>query len=316
MSGALRVVFAGSPEVSVVSLEELSNRFAVPLVVTQPARPKGRGRRPLPTPLHARAMELGLEVMTAADINAADSLERIRAAKPDIIVVVSFGQILKTSALKAAPLGCVNLHFSLLPRLRGAAPVPWAIIRGEEETGVSIMQMTRGMDEGPVYAQQVESIRPDDTAAALYERLSLRGARLLTQTLPKIAQGSLKAWPQDDSMATMAPKITRADTALKWFLSAREVDRRIRGLAGQREAYAFFEREKPLRVIFHMSAVAEGESAGAGIAARGPAGELLVGCGSGVVEVVEIQAQGRRRLCGRDFANGLHISGGERFLNG
>lgn len=316
MSDRLRVVFIGSPLVSVVSLEALAERFDVPLVVTQPDRRKGRGRHRLPTPVRARAEELGLDVLTAADINTPQVLSRIKSVSPDVQVVVSFGQILKRPALEAAPLGCVNLHFSLLPELRGAAPVPWAIIRGHERTGVSIMRMNAGMDTGPVYACQSTAILPVDTAASLYERLARMGANLLADSLPGIARGETAPEPQDDSQATWAPKITRTDAALDWTRSAAEVDRRIRGLAGQGEAFAFFERTKAVRVILHMSAVAEATSSGAGIAARGAGGELLVCCGEGVVEIVEIQAQGKRRLSGRDFANGYHITGGERFLNG
>lgn len=316
MSDRLRVVFIGSPLVSVVSLEALAERFDVPLVLTQPDRRKGRGRHRLPTPVRARAEELGLDVLAAADINTPEALCRIESASPDVQVLVSFGQILKRHVLEAAPLGCINLHFSLLPELRGAAPVPWAIIRGHERTGVSIMRMSAGMDEGPVYARESTAILPVDTAASLYHRLARMGADLLADSLRAIARGEIAPEPQDDSRATWAPKITRADAALDWTRSAAEVDRRIRGLEGQREAFAFFERKRPVRVIFHMSAVVEAAGAGAGIAARGAGGELLVGCGAGVVEVIEIQAQGKRRLSGRDFANGYHVTGGERFVNG
>jgi len=316
VSDRLRIVFAGSPWVSVFSLDAMVGSFEVPLVVTQPDRRKGRGRHVLPTPVRARAVELGLEVLASGDINSQAAVSRIKAARPDALVVVSFGQILGRPLLEAAPLGCINLHFSLLPKLRGAAPVPRAIMGGLSETGVSIMRMTRGMDEGPVYARESEAILPIDTAATLYERLALLGAGLLERTLPAIAAGQIEPEEQDHSQATYAPKITAADAALDWSRPAAQVDRRIRGLAGQREAFAFFGREKPVRVIFHMSALAEGESPGPGVAARSPGGGLLVGCGEGMVEVVEIQAQGRRRLSGREFANGYHITGGERFLNG
>ncbi len=309
----LRVVFLGSPEPAVVSLNALAERFEIPLVVTQPDRRKGRGRKVLPTPVRRRAEELGLPVLAVRDVNGAEVVERIRAAGGDVLAVVSFGQILKKAVLAVPPLGCLNLHFSLLPELRGAAPVPRAIMTGLPRTGVSVMRVTARMDAGPVYAREEEPIGAGDTAGDLYERLSARGARLFVETLAAAAEGTITPRRQDESRATYAPRITRTDTPVDWTRCAVEVDRKIRGLSGQLAAFAFFHGERETRVNFHRSLPAEGDSPGPGVAARSGAGGLLVGCGEGLVEILEIQAEGRGRRSGEEFANGYHIKGGELF---
>ena len=311
-----RVVFMGSPAMAVAALEALAAGFAVPLAVTQPDRPSGRGRRLAATAVHTRADELGIPVLATADVNAPECVAILKGTEADAVVVVSFGQILKRHVLGVSRCGCVNVHFSLLPELRGAAPVAWAIIRGLRETGVSLIQMTARMDAGPVIAQAREPVREDDTASALSERLGALGARLLGEVLGAYLAGGTKPAEQDKTRATYAPKITRSIGALDWSKSAEEIDRLIRGLSGQLEAYAFHDGAKPVRVTFYNSGVARETAAGPGVAARGEKGELLVGCGRGAIEVKEIQAEGRKRMSGRDFANGWHIRGGERFLDG
>jgi len=306
----------GSPALAVPSLVAAARSFDVALVVTQPDRPKGRGRVVSPTPVRQKASELGIEVLTTEDVNSDAATRRIALAKPDFIVVVSFGQILKKKVRAVAPLRCVNVHFSLLPELRGAAPIAWAIIRGLDRTGVSIMEMVGKMDAGPVYARAVEQIQPGDTSASLGGRLAPLGARLLVETLERRLSGETESSAQDESAATYAPKITRAAGAIDWTRSAVEIDRLIRGLSGVLEAYAYFDAGAPVRVTFYDCAASVGDSPGPGVARRGARAELLVGTGQGLVEISEIQAEGRRRLAGSDFANGYRIKGGERFLNG
>jgi len=306
----------GSPPIAVATLEALVDEYEVALVATQPDRPKGRGRRMSATAVHERADRFGIEVVATEDVNGEEAAARLRAAAPDVIVVVSFGQILKEPLLELPRLGCLNVHFSLLPKLRGAAPIAWAIIRGHRKTGVSIIRMVRKMDAGAVLAQVREAIRNDDTAATLGERLGHLGARLLRDTLERHSSGETVPKEQAESQATFAPKITRATAGIDWAKSAAEVDRLIRGLSGELEAYAFFGGGRMLRVNLFNSAPAPGPSPGVGVAARGAEGELVVGCGEGAVEIKEIQAEGRRRLSGKDFANGYHIRGGECFHNG
>lgn len=311
-----RIVFMGSPAVAVTTLEELAKSFEIPLVVTQPDRPSGRGRKMTPTAVHVRAAELGLSVHTTADVNSPSSVGALKDAGASAIVVVSFGQILKREALAAAPLGCLNLHFSLLPELRGAAPVAWALIRGYSETGVSIIKMARRMDAGPVLASLPEKIADNDTAATLYDRLGPLGARLMSSTVCEYLAGRAHLASQDESLATFAPKVTRETGAIHWNADAVVVDRLIRGLSGQLEAYAFLEAPGRIRVTLYSSRLSDAESHGPGLASRGPSGELLVGCGRGVVEITEIQAEGRKRVSGADFANGHRIAAGVRFLDG
>jgi methionyl-tRNA formyltransferase len=306
----------GSPAIAAPTLDLLAHDFDVRLVVTPPDRPSGRGLKLTPTAVHERAGELGLPVLTTGNVNSQECIARLKAAEPQVIVVVSFGQLLRKAVLALPPLGCINVHFSLLPELRGAAPVAWAIIRGMEETGVSIMKMVARMDAGPVLAQAREHIGPKDTTVTVGARLAPIGARLLVETLALYAGGRVTPAAQDEGGATSAPKITRETAAIDWARSAREVDCLTRGLSGQMEAYAYYEGPSRLRVTLYMSAVTDAASPGPGVAARGPHGELLIGCGTGMIEVIEIQVQGRRRVLGREFANGYHICGGERFSNG
>ena len=311
-----RVAFMGSPAIAVATLEALAREFTVPLVVTQPNRPSGRGRKVTPTAVHQKADEMAIPVLAAEDVNAPDCIARLDSIRPDAIVVVSFGQILKAKALNMAQHGCINVHFSLLPQLRGAAPVAWAIMRGFAQTGVSVMRMVRRMDAGPVFAQAPEMIRSDDTTATLSSRMGVLGAQLVCDVLVGPFSGQSQAREQDETAATYAPKIVRENSAVDWTKDAEDIDRLIRGLSGQLEAYAFLDGPKPTRVTLHNSAVAACGTPGEGVAARGPKEELIVGGSRGAVEIKEIQAEGRKKVSGRDFANGYHIRGGERFLNG
>lgn len=310
-----RVVFMGSPSIAVPTLDALAKCCDFPLVVTQPDRPGGRGRHLHPTAVSERATQLGVLVLATENVNSEEAVARIREAAPEVIVVVSFGQVLRKAILKLPPRGCVNVHFSLLPEFRGAAPVAWAIMRGLRRTGVTIMEMVRGMDAGAVLAQSEEPIFDTDTTATLSERLAERGACLLVGTLGKYLCGGITPVPQDESAVTWAPKITRELGAVDWRRSAVEIDRLIRGLSGQLEAYSFLESKGRLRVTFYGSAVVAGVSPGPGVAARGPHGELLVGALDGLVEIKELQAEGRKRTTGKEFANGYHIKGGETFAN-
>jgi methionyl-tRNA formyltransferase len=303
----------GSPSIAVPTLDALAKCCDVPLAITQPDRPGGRGRKLHPTAVNLRATELGIPVLATEDVNSEAAISRIAEAAPEAAVVVSFGQILKKRILALPPRGFINVHFSLLPELRGPAPVAWAIIRGLPRTGVTIMEVVRKMDAGDVIARSEEPIRDTDTTADVFERLSVKGADLLVCTLGRYLRGEIEAVPQDESLATYAPKITRELGAVDWRKSAREVDLLIRGLSGQLEAYSFLEAKGRVRVTFFRSAVVHGKSPGPGVAARGAHGELLVGAADGLVEIMEIQAEGRKRATGREFANGYHIAGGEVF---
>lgn len=307
-----RVVFMGSPSIAVGTLEALARCSDISLVVTQPDRPGGRGRKLHPTAVNLKATELGIPVLAVENVNAIEPIERIRLAQPQAIVVVSFGQILKNALLHLLPFGCINVHFSLLPQLRGPAPVAWAIIRGLRETGVTIMKLARKMDAGGILVQRAEKISESDTTETLSARLATIGAELLVDTLAGYMSGAIEAVGQDETQVTYAPKITREMGAVDWARPAREIDCLIRGLSGQAEAYSVLQT-RDIRVTLYNSAEVRGASPGPGVAARGARGELLIGAAAGLVEIKEIQAAGKRSVTGAEFANGYHITGGERF---
>jgi methionyl-tRNA formyltransferase len=227
----MKIAFIGTSAFAVPTLQALARAsYDIPLVVTQPDRPAGRGLEMREPPVKTTARELGLAVVQPARIRDADAVARVRAASPDAIVLAAYGQILPRDVLGIPRLGAINLHASLLPRHRGAAPVAWAILDGDEVTGVSIMRMEAGLDTGPVYAQRRVPVSTDDTVASLEERLAAVGASLMVETLPKIEAG-LRPEPQAESGATYARRLTAEDGRLDLStLSAAEVDRRVRAL--------------------------------------------------------------------------------------
>ncbi|HEY8754978.1 MAG TPA: methionyl-tRNA formyltransferase [Candidatus Dormibacteraeota bacterium] len=226
----MRIVVCGTAEFAVPSLRALANAHEVAAVVTQPDRPGSRGR-PAPRPVGAAAALLGLAVLRPERIRAPESVEAILALRPDALVVAAYGQIIPGALLDGPAHGGINVHGSLLPRWRGAAPVAAAILAGDQRTGVSIMRMDVGLDTGPVYATHAVDIALTDTAPLLSERLAEHGARLLLEVLDAVADGTAAATPQDESQATYAPRLTRDDGAIDWAgVTAVEVDRRVRAL--------------------------------------------------------------------------------------
>ncbi|MBI3779549.1 MAG: methionyl-tRNA formyltransferase, partial [candidate division NC10 bacterium] len=227
----MRVVFMGTPAFAVPSLQALVGaRHEICLVVTQPDRPAGRGQRVTPPPVNLAAQELGLAILQPEKVRDPAVFAALQAARPEAIVVVAYGQFLPETILALPPHGCINLHASLLPKYRGAAPIPWAIIRGETMTGATIMQIEGRLDAGPLLLQQVEPIRPRDTAGTLGERLAVVGAELLCQALELVGRGTARAVPQDESLATYAPKLTPQDARVEWARDAPALDSLIRGL--------------------------------------------------------------------------------------
>lgn len=227
-STVYRIVFAGTAEFAVPSLRELHARHDVALVVTQPDRPAGRGMKMTPPPVKVAARELGLQVFQPEKIRDHDAVERLRAVAPDFLVVVAYGQIVPRSVLDIPRRGALNMHGSLLPRWRGAAPVARAILAGDHETGVSIMKMDELLDHGPVLAMRATPIEQGEDAAQLTRRLAGIGARLLVDTLERFDE--LSAVGQDHELATLAPKLTREEGDLEWSMDPLEIDRRVRAL--------------------------------------------------------------------------------------
>lgn len=232
-----RIVFMGSPDFAVPTLRRLAQRYPVVGVITQPDRPAGRGQTFTPPAVKLLAQELGLPFIQPTRLRQPEALEQINQWAPDLIVVAAFGQILRPQVLDLPPHGCVNVHASLLPRWRGAAPINAAILHGDSQTGVTIMRMDPGVDTGPILSQHAEPILPDDTATDLSVRLASLGSDLLLETLPGYLHGEIQPQPQDETLATYAPMLKKEDGALDFTQTAVELERRVRALQPWPGAY-------------------------------------------------------------------------------
>jgi methionyl-tRNA formyltransferase len=306
-----RIVFFGTPAFAVPSLDALVGAGRSPiLVVSQPARPSGRGRRLAAPPLAERARELGLPVEPVERVRAPEFLARLAALAPDLGVVVAFGQIFPPALLELPRLGCVNVHASLLPRWRGAAPIAAAIAAGDAETGVAVQQMAAGLDSGPVFATRATAIGPREDTGALSERLAHLGAALLVETIGALERGEAAARPQDESAVTLAPKLTGVrELALE--LAAADLERLVRAHTPEPGAVLALRGER-VKVI--VAAVSPGTTAAAPGTVIGVAGTALrVAAGAGtVLDLVRVQRPGGRAISGRDLANGLRLAVGDR----
>ncbi|SPE48367.1 Methionyl-tRNA formyltransferase [Streptomyces netropsis] len=307
----MRLVFAGTPEVAVPALDALlaSDRHEVVAVVTRPDAPAGRGRRLVASPVAQRAEEAGIEVLKPAKPREPDFLARLREIAPDCCPVVAYGALLPKAALEIPAHGWVNLHFSLLPAWRGAAPVQHAILAGDEVTGASTFLIEEGLDSGPVFGVLTEQVRPTDTSGDLLTRLAFAGSGLLLATMDGIEDGTLKAVPQPADGISLAPKINVEDAQLDWSAPALRVDRVVRGCAPAPGAWTLFRGER-LKVMSVAPApdrtgLAPGEIAAA-------KNSLHVGTGSHAVELLWVQPQGKKPMKAADWARGVRIAAGER----
>ncbi|RKN12633.1 methionyl-tRNA formyltransferase [Streptomyces radicis] len=311
----MRLVFAGTPEVAVPSLDALlaSDRHEVVAVVTRPDAPAGRGRRLVPSPVAERAAEAGIEILRPARPREPEFLDRLRALAPDCCPVVAYGALLPKVALEIPERGWVNLHFSLLPAWRGAAPVQHALLAGDEVTGATTFLIEEGMDSGPVYGVLTERVRPEDTSGDLLTRLALAGSGLLAATMDGIEDGSLAARPQPAEGVSLAPKITVADAAVDWAAPALRVDRQVRACTPAPGAWTTFRGE---RLKLRQVSLAPEHG---GLAP----GELAVdrqtvraGTGSHAVALGWVQPQGKKPMPAADWARGVRVAPGERLGDG
>jgi methionyl-tRNA formyltransferase len=314
----MRIVFMGTPESAVPSLRRcVEDGHEVLAVWTQPDRPAGRGNKLKAPPVKEYALSQNLTVHQPAKIRTEEALSLFAAEEFDIAVVVAYGRILPATFLRAPRRGCVNVHFSLLPKYRGAAPVNWSIVRGERETGVTTMLIDEGLDTGPVLLQRSTRIEEDETAPHLLERLSHAGADLLGETLARFDR--IEPRPQRDEDATLAPMLKREDGLIDWTQDASEIERRVRGFQPWPNAYTFY---KDRRLVIWRASVygvededlKDGTTTRAGevIEARGD--NLVIACGGATaLRVSELQPEGKQRLGARDFINGSHVRTGERF---
>lgn len=307
----MRLVFCGTPQFAVPTLEKLhAERFDLALVVTNPDEPRGRGYELKPPPVKEAALKARLSVFQPAKLKTEEAMSRIAAVRPDAIMVVAYGHLIPGWMIDLPPLGCINLHASLLPRYRGAAPIPWAIMRGERVTGNTTMKIDAGLDTGDILLQQAMEIAPDDTAETLGRRLSVAGADLVLETLRQLAMGSVTPRPQDHSLATLAPMLKKEDGLIDWNMPAAGIEQRVRGLQPWPVAHTTF-RQRALRIwsarpVDGAAALSPGE-----LKTSDPG--LLAGAGSGTaLELVEVQLEGRKRISGREFSNGVRLHASER----
>ncbi|HZV83882.1 MAG TPA: methionyl-tRNA formyltransferase [Brevundimonas sp.] len=287
----MRLAFMGTPDFAVPSLAELiASGHEVAAVYSQLPRPKGRGQQLTPSPVHTFAETMGLPVFTPASMKSAEAIETFRSLDVDAACVVAYGQILKREVLEAPRLGCFNLHGSLLPRWRGAAPIQRAIMAGDRQTGVQIMRMSEGLDEGPILLSEVMDIRPDDTAATLAERMSHTGASLWSRALAAIDRGGVEGTEQVGE-PTYAKKITSAEARIDWTRPAAAVDAHIRGLSPIPGAW--FEAPGPDGPVRIKALMSRGAAEGAGAPGQVLDGGLRVACAEGAVELLRVQRAGK-----------------------
>lgn len=307
----MRVLFWGTPEFALPALRALAEEgHYVVGVVTQPDRPAGRGRALSVSPIKREALEEGIPVLQPHRARGEEFMEEIRRLRPEVSVVVAYGQILPEEVLALPEHGSINIHASLLPELRGAAPVHWAIIHGHETTGVSIMRMEAGLDSGPVLFQVAEPIRPDESMSDLGRRLSEIGAEALVETLALIETGIAAEQPQDHERATYAPKVDRALARLDWSLPAIEVARWIRGLDAVPGAWSTRGTE-PVKLFRPRVEVREG--APGEVLETDPEVGVLIAAGRDAVRVREVQPAGRRRMDAAEWIRGRGVQVGDRF---
>jgi methionyl-tRNA formyltransferase len=314
----MRIVFCGTPEFAVPSLQSLLAQpsFTIEAVVTQPDRPRGRGQSLAAPAVKEAALQEGLRLYQPERIKSDEAYEFFLSIRPDVVVIIAYGQIVPRRLIDLARFGWINLHASLLPQYRGAAPIAWAIVNGETKTGLTTMQIDAGMDTGPMLLQEEMEIGSEQTAPELSRRLAEAGGPLIVKTLLKLAQGAIQPTPQDASQATYAPIIKKENGRIEWARAAQEIYNRIRGLAPWPGAYTTFRGRlcqvwgKPAKASIRLSDTVVSPG---GISA-GEDGALFVLCGQGTALAVEsLQIEGRKRVSAAEFLNGARLASGERF---
>jgi methionyl-tRNA formyltransferase len=333
---ALRILFMGTAELSCASLQGLAGeaKFQIAAVVTQPDRPKGRDLKPQPSPVKTLALRLGLPVLQPERARDEKFIAELLALQSDLIIVVAYGQILPPAILDLPRHGCLNVHTSLLPKYRGAAPIQWAIANGDTETGVTIMKMDAGLDTGPIVSQRQTPILPADDSATLHDRLALLGAELLAQTIPDYVAGKIQPVPQPAAGASHAAKIKKEDGRIDWNQPARTIRNRLRAFTPWPGAFTFL-RSAEHQPGVNLTAPKSAESAlgvpkpnllkiwkAEVVDNSGVAGEILsadktgivIGCGQYALRILELQREGGRRLTAAEFLAGHALKAGEKFV--
>ena len=305
----MRILFMGSPELAIPSFHAARDTGRIVGVVTQPPKASGRGQKLTSSPVSREAEQWGVEAMIPDSLRTPDMEEALRRLEPDIAVVVAYGKILPPNILAVPKLGCVNIHASILPDLRGAAPIQWAIARGYQETGVTLMQMDEGMDTGPILLQKTTIIGAQETAGELGDRLASMGADLLREGLPHLDRGELPPIDQDNSQATHAPLLTKADGLVEWSLSAIEIANRVRGFSPWPGTHT--TRAGSRLLITRAQALEEENQISPGsIVGAGTEG-IQVACGSGTLHILAVKPEGKREMEAGEFLAGHKVEVGE-----
>lgn len=308
----MRIVFMGTPDFAVGSLQALceSGKHEILAVVTQPDRPKGRGNKLLQTPVKEYALAQGLTVYQPQKVKTLEFVELLHGLQPELIVVAAFGQFLSKEILELPKYGCINVHASLLPKYRGAAPIQYAIIKGEKESGVTIMQMDIGMDTGAMLDKVVVPIAENTTMGELHDVLREQGAALLLQVIDKIAAGTAVAEPQDNEQATYATLLNRSMEHIDWSKTAQEVHNLIRGFNPAPSTFTKLPNGKSLK-IWGSKMTGKSSTAAAGTVIETGKYSFFVACGEGVLEITEVQPESKKRMPAQVFLNGRGVQEGD-----
>lgn len=308
----MRIVFMGTPDFAVGSLQALceSGKHEILAVVTQPDRPKGRGNKLLQTPVKEYALAQGLTVYQPQKVKTLEFVELLHGLQPELIVVAAFGQFLSKEILELPKYGCINVHASLLPKYRGAAPIQYAIIKGEKESGVTIMQMDIGMDTGAMLDKVVVPIAENTTMGELHDALREQGATLLLQVIDKIATGTAVAEPQDDAQATYATLLDRSMEHIDWSKTAQEVHNLIRGFNPAPSTFTKLPNGKSLK-IWGSKMTGKSSAAAAGTVIETGKHSFFVACGEGILEITEVQPESKKRMPAQVFLNGRGVQEGD-----
>lgn len=297
----MRVVFMGTPDIAATCLEQiLTDGFEVAGVYTQPDRPKNRGMKLAFSPVKEVALKAGLPVFQPENFREEETVQQLRALKPDVVAVVAYGRILPQKVLDIPAMGCINIHASVLPAYRGSAPYQWAVLDGQKETGVTAMYLCRQMDAGDIIDVRKTPIAPNETAGELLDRLAVLGAELLSKTLSRFAQGSVEAVPQDEALVSYAPMLDKTMCPIDWSKTAQQVHDHVRGLHPW--PVATMELNGKLFKV-HATVIAEGSGAPGQVLGLTKTG-LKIACGEGAVEVRSLQAEGGKRMAAPDYFRG------------
>lgn len=293
----------GTPEFAVPALEAIKKSgIEISLVISQKDKRRGRGKKLLPTPVKEKALELGLDVYQPENINSEESVNKLREIQPDCIVVVAYGQILKRDILILPPHGCVNIHASLLPKYRGAAPINWAIIRGEKETGITIMKMDEGLDTGDILKSESIPIEEEDDSSSVHDKLSILGGKLIVETLIDMKNGNIKPIPQDDNLSSYAPMLNKEMGKIDWNNEGEDIINLIRGLKPWPSAYIIYKGEKvKIHKAKKIKKLLEGEN---GKVVKVQDDGIYVNCSDSCIVIEELQFPGKKNLKVSEFLRG------------